>query len=202
MDNWETLADDDSIERTIKALGAKGIDAFVVGNSDEARLRVLEMIPKGSEVMPVTSATLDQTGIAGELNGPDYRSLKKAIQSEDDEAKRHELRRKSLSPDYVIGSVHAVTEDGRAVIASGSGSQLPPYSYGAKHVIWVVGTQKIVKDLDSALRRVYEHSLPLESERIRRIGAGTGSNVNQVLVVNSARRGRITIIFVKEKLGF
>jgi hypothetical protein len=71
--------------------------------------------------------------------------------------------------DVVIGSVHAVTDDGLVVIASYSGSQFAAYAFGASKVIWVVGAQKIVTDLDQAFARIEQHSLPLESQRLQEV---------------------------------
>src|SRR5438094_8832702 len=55
-----------------------------------------------------------------------------------------EMRRLGASPDYTVGSVHAVTEHGEVFVASASGSQLAAYVYGAGAVIWVVGSQVVV----------------------------------------------------------
>jgi len=83
------------------------------------------------------------------------------------------------------------------------GAQLAAYVFGARNVIWVVGAQKIVPDLESALRRVREHSLPLEDDRMRQSGSPNGSSIGKLLIVEKeARPGRISIIFVKESLGF
>ena len=63
------------------------------------------------------------------------------------------MRILGAAPDFVIGSVHAVTEQGQVMAASFSGSQLASYVSGAGSVIWVVGTQKLVRDIDEGLRR-------------------------------------------------
>ncbi len=77
-----------------------------------------------------------------------------------------------------------------------------PYTYAAGHVIWIVGTQKIVKNLDEGMKRIYEYVLPLETEHMKKL-YGVGSNVSKLLIVNKEIvPGRITLIFVKEKLGF
>ena len=76
-----------------------------------------------------------------------------------------EIRRLSASPEIMLGSVHAVTETGSLVAASVSGSQLGPYVSGAGKVILLVGTQKIVPDLEAALRRIDEYAFPLEDAR-------------------------------------
>ena len=82
------------------------------------------------------------------------------------------------------------------------GSQLAAYVYGAGSVIWVVGSQKIVPDRAAAFQRIYEYSYPREDERARE-AYGFGSGVNKVLVVNREfMPGRITVILVKQELGF
>ena len=101
----------------------------------------------------------------------------------------------------VIG-VAALTEEGSLLIASASGSQLGPIGSGAGHVILVVGAQKIVPDLDTGLRRIYEYCFPLEDRRARQ-AYGVPSGVNNVLVINKAiAPGRITAILVNKPLGF
>ena len=113
-----------------------------------------------------------------------------------------EIRRVSASPAVMLGSVHAVTETGSLLTASMGGSQLGPYVSGAGRVILVVGTQKIVSDLDEGLRRINEYSFPLEDARIE-AAYGIHSRVNKVLIINGEiTPGRITVVFVDEALGF
>ena len=101
-----------------------------------------------------------------------------------------------------IGSVHAVTEDGHILIASNTGSQLSAYVYGAENVIFIVGTNKIVKNTDDGIKRIYEHSFPLENERAKK-AYGMNSAVNKILILNKEfKQNRIKLVFVKEKLGF
>ena len=118
------------------------------------------------------------------------------------ETQEREIRKLRGGPDIAAGSVHAVTEDGQVMIASNTGSQLGPYASGAGKIIWVVGAQKIVRDLDEGFRRIYEYDLPLEIEHMRQL-YNMGTGVNKVLIVNrEIRPNRITMIIVKEKLGF
>jgi hypothetical protein len=102
----------------------------------------------------------------------------------------------------MVGSVHAVTEDGQVIIASFGGSQLPGYAAGAGHVVWVVGAQKIVPTLEDGFKRIREYSYPLEDERLLQ-SLGVNSAINKLLIVSGeVRPGRTTMIIVKEKLGF
>jgi LUD domain len=201
---WTKLASEHAIEKTVEALQANNITPIVVETAEDAKAKVLSLIPEGSEVMTATSETLRETGIVTELDDSGkYNSVKKELTSLDREKDGLKMQKLGAAPEYVVGSVHAVTEDGKVFIASMGGSQLPSYAYGAMHVIWVVGTQKIVKDEADAKKRIYDHVLELESERAREAYGIPGSSVNKMLIINKeANPERITLIFVKEKLGF
>jgi hypothetical protein len=102
----------------------------------------------------------------------------------------------------VLGSVHALTETGIALIASATGSQLGPYGAGASKVIWVVGSQKIVPTLEEGLKRLEEYTFALEDARALK-AYGVHSSINKLLVVNrESTPGRITVVIVKENVGF
>ena len=197
------LADSGSVEKTIAALKQNGFDAFLVEKAAEAKQKIIELIPQGAEVMTMTSATLDAEGIAKEINeSGKFESVRKKLNSMDRKTQGPEMQKLGAAPDWVIGSVHAVTEDGKVLVASATGSQLPAYAYGSQHVVWVVGTQKIVESMDDGFKRLQEYVFPLEDARARKV-YGVGSNVSKILIVNKEfAPGRITVVFVKENLGF
>ncbi len=201
---WDKLAQLEQIDKTIAALKENGINAELVANGSAAKSRVLELLPKDAEVMTMTSITLETTGIAEAINeSTDYTLARNKINSLDAEKELSQRLKIGAAPDYVVGSVHAVTEDGKVVVASNTGSQLPAYAYGSQNVIWVVGTQKIVADLDAAFNRINEHVLPLESDRARKAYGVEGSYVSKLLIFNKeVNPNRIRIIFVNENLGF
>ncbi len=161
------------------------------------------MLPVGAEVYNNTSRTLETTGIAEDIERSGlYQPLRPRLYQMDREMQGREMRQLSASPDWVVGSVHALTEEGALLIASASGSQIGPIVFGAGHVILVVGAQKIVPDFDTGLRRIYEYCFPLEDHRARQ-AYGIPSGVNNVLIINKAvLPGRITAILVNEALGF
>jgi hypothetical protein len=200
---WNIPADDDIIDKTVKALKANNIEALVVGSEEEAREKVFELIPGGAEVMNNTSVTLEQAGILKELlESGRYNPVRSVLN--DPEADPRLKKKLGAAAEYALGSVHAVTEDGHVLIASGSGSNLPTYAYGADHVIWVVGTQKIVKNIEEGMKRIYEYSLPLESERANKAYNSTaGSAVRKLLIINEEKTpNRLTLVFIKENIGF
>jgi len=82
------------------------------------------------------------------------------------------------------------------------GGRQGPYIWGPPKLIWVAGANKVVADLDAAIRRVYEVALPLEDERIRASGDAAGSSVNKLVIYErEASPKRITLIIVAEELG-
>ena len=205
MSQWDQLASKESIDKTIEALKANGIDAKFVANGEEAKKEVFALIPDGAEVMTMSSVTIDTLGISKEVQeGGKYNSVKNKLNSMNRQTQGLEMLKIGAAPEWSVGSIHAVTEDGHVLIASNTGSQLPAYASGASHVIWVVGTQKIVKNNDQAFKRIYDYILPLESDRLNKLYNLTmGSFVSKILIINrEVKPGRITLIFVGEKLGF
>ncbi|HWY78741.1 MAG TPA: LUD domain-containing protein [Candidatus Sulfotelmatobacter sp.] len=204
---WEVLATDKAIDKTIGALNANGFDALVVETGEDAKKKVLEIIPKHAEVMPMTSVTLDTIGVSQAINDSgDYDSVRNKLNTMNREKQSSEMQKIGAAPEWAIGSVHAITEDGKVLIASNTGSQLPAYVYGSSHVIWIVGTQKIVSNVADATTRIYDYVLPLETKRARKaynLPDTFHSNVSKLLIINKELvPHRITLIFVKEKFGY
>ena len=196
-------AEDARVTRTAAALEANGITVLRAPNSAEAKRIVLDLIPVGSQVHQGASQSLDAAGITDEIERSGrYEPTRPSVFSMDRATQADQIRRLSASPDIMLGSVHAVTETGSLVVASASGSQLGPYVSGAGKVILLVGTQKIVPDLEDALRRVDDYAFPLEDARAQ-AAYGIHSGVNKVLIVNREwTPGRITVVFCDEALGF
>jgi hypothetical protein len=197
------LASDEDIESLTHALEDNGVTTFVSDSGNGARELVASMLPEGAEVFNNTSQTLEAIGVADDIERSGrYQPLRLRLYQMDREMQGREMRNLTASPDYVVGSAHAVTEGGSLLIASASGSQLGPVVSGAGHVILVIGGQKIVADIEVGLRRIYEYCFPLEDERARR-AYGVPSGVNNILIINKVVfPGRVTAILVKERLGF
>ncbi|HEY0754030.1 MAG TPA: LUD domain-containing protein [Ktedonobacteraceae bacterium] len=197
------LASDEQIATTVAALTARGMNAQVLASRAEAHDKVLDLLPEGAEVYTSLSRTLETLGLYEEINTSSrYAPLRPQVDKMDREMRRSRQGRVLLSsPEYVIGSVHAITQQGQVLIASGSGSQLASYVFGASHVIWVVGAQKIVSDLNEGFRRIWEYALPLESERMQAL-YGAGSFPAKLLLFEREMPGRISLLLVKDVLGF
>jgi hypothetical protein len=203
IETFAKQANVERIARTSKALAANGIQTLIAENGAEAKRLFFELIPEGSEVFLGASVTLETLGIKNEIDtSGKYEALRPKMFAMNRETQGREIRKLGGAPDFAAGSVHAVTEDGHVLIASNTGSQLGPYSSGAGKVIWVVGSQKIVKDLNEGFRRIQDYIVPLEEEHMQKLYQ-ISTNVSKVLIVNKEiRPNRITMILVKEELGF
>ena len=200
---FNTLASDAQIERTMKSLEANNIHAILAENGAEARQMLLEILPAHAEVFISSSTTLNTLGITEEIDKSDhYDSVRAKMGMMNSKTQNREMQKMGATPEYILGSIHALTETGSAIIASATGSQLAGYASGAAHVIWVVGTQKIVPTFEDGLKRVAEYTLPLEDARALK-EYGVHSSINKLLIVyKESKPGRTTVILVKENLGF
>jgi hypothetical protein len=201
---YKKIPSQTTIQNTIAALRNNNIEAFLVQNGEEAKRKFWEIVPEGAEVMNMTSVTLSTIGLDQEIEGStDIQSVRKELMKMDRKTEGSQMQKMGAAPDWVIGSVQAVTQDGHVLVASNTGSQLPAYASGSGRVIWVVGVQKIVKDIEAGTRRIYEYVLPLESERAKLAYGAPGSAVNKLLIFNrEAQPGRVTMILVNEILGY
>jgi hypothetical protein len=190
------------LDRAAAALSAHGFAAEILDDAATARARVRDLIPAGASVFTAASETLRLSGIDADVNASGrYDAVKPRALAMDRATRADDIRRLLAGPDFVVGSVAAVTETGSLVAASASGSQLPSYAGGAR-AIWIVGAQKVVPDLDIALRRLEDHALPLESARAQ-VAYGQPSAINRLLILNAEHQpGRATVLLLREAIGF
>jgi LUD domain len=191
------------LERAAAALTAHGFAVEILDGATAARTRIKDLIPEGASVFTGASETLRLSGIDEDINASGrYDAIRSRGQAMDRATHLAEIWRLISTPDVIVGSVHAVTETGSLVIASASGSQLPGYAGGSRRAIWVVGAQKVVPDLSTALHRVQDHCLPLESDRAMKV-YGTPSAINRLLILNAEiEPGRGIVLLLREAIGF
>jgi hypothetical protein len=202
---YDTLASEESIQKVLAALPARNITGHVAEDAASAMELVKGLIPDHASVMTGASVTLEEMGFVDLLKSGahPWKNLKDAIVAETDPVKQGTLRKEATLAEYFLGSVHALTESGEALIGSNSGSQLPSYAFSSPNVIWVAGTQKIVPTLDEGMRRLKEYVIPLEDVHMKGLGA-PGTNLSKLLFffkeISPTRK--IHLVLVKEKLGF
>ncbi len=192
----------DQIERVAAALRSHKIEVIVVETGEQARQAVLQLVPEGAEVHSGKSKTLEEVGLYRELvESGRYDAIRPRIFAMDRQTQGREIRKLVAAPDFMLGSVAAITLDGALVAASATGSQLGAYASGAGRLILVVGSQKIVPDLDAALRRIRDVVFPWENAQVRaRLGVDT--ILEKVLVLYGEwQAGRTTVVLVREPVG-
>jgi hypothetical protein len=204
-ETFATPAAGHQLERAAKSLRSHGFAAQLVDTVIEARRVVNEILPPDKAIFTATSETLRLSGLADDIdNSGRFRSIRTEQSDWNYTADADEIRQTRSAPDVVVGSVHAVTEDGQLVTASASGSQLAhtPRALDRQRGIWVVGAQKVVADLDTALRRIRTYAYPKEDLRAQH-AYGQRSAISKILI-NSREfvPGRSTVILIREPIGF
>lgn len=194
-------AGDESLSRAAKGLRERGFTTHIVDTVADARVLVRDLLPRDKAIFTAASETLRLSGLLADIDeGDEFTSVRAKLAGVDPTDIRAKIT-VGATPDVIIGSVHAITEDGILVAASASGSQLGPYAAGAEKVVWVVGGQKIVPDLDTAFRRVRTYSYPREHERWR--VQGGKSFIGKMLVLEREfDSARSTVVLVREEVGF
>jgi len=200
--NFTAPATEAELEALAARLRERNFEAVIVQDGAEAKAEVLKRIPEGASIHSGKSKTLEDMGLFQELMEDErYDFLRRRIFKLDRNTQRDEMRRLGASPDVMLGSVHAVTEAGQLVITSASGSQIGPIASGAGKLILVIGSQKLVPDLDAAFRRIKEHVFPYEDARLRE-AMGVGTKITRTLIIEQDfMPGRTTVILVREPIG-
>jgi L-lactate utilization protein LutC len=195
-------ANDETLQQVAERMRERNIEVVIVNNGEEARQAVLERIPKGSEVHSGKSKTLLDSGIFDAIMDQNqYNALRHQMLKMDRKTQGKEIRKLIAAPDFMLGSVNAITEAGILVIASATSSQIGPYSNTAGKLILVVGSQKIVPDLEAAFRRIREHVQPWEEEQVRK-AANMGTFIGKILIIEREWvKERMTVILVREPIG-
>lgn len=203
--DYTKIALDEVIAKVAEALSARNITPIIVDTKEAALEEIKKLIPTGGSVMNGSSTTLQEVGFVDYLKAGEHgwNNVHENILNEQDPVKKARLRKESVLADYFLGSVHAVTEAGQLVIVSASGSQMPSYAFTSDNVIWVVGAQKIVPTLNDAMARIQDYVIPLEDVRVKGVGY-PGTTLARTLIIEREimPHRHLTIIFVKEKLGF
>jgi hypothetical protein len=190
------------LQQVADRIRERNINVLIVNNGEEARQAALEMIPQGAEVHSGKSKTLQDSGIFDAIMDPNqYNALRHQSMKMDRQTQMREIRKLIAAPDFMLRSVNAITQDGILVDASATGSQLAAIASTAGKVILVVGSQKIVPDLETALRRIREYVLPWEDEQVRK-AVNTGTFIGKILIIEREwLSDRTTVILVREPIG-
>ena len=202
-DRATVRVDDAAIGRTVAALKGRNIEAAVAADGSAALSLLQGMIPDGAEVFKSTSETLDTVGYSDYIRETSrYKNLYGELAAEPDRERQRELRRLASVAEYYVGSVHAIAETGEVIIASGSGSQLGAYVFGARQVIWVAGVQKICPTVEEALARVRGYAVARHHQWAEASGRTAGPMGKLLIFENEQQAGRVRLVLIKESVGW
>ncbi|HSS61978.1 MAG TPA: LUD domain-containing protein [Candidatus Limnocylindrales bacterium] len=195
-------ASEKQLEALAERLRERNFEAVIVQDGAAAKAEVLKRIPAGARVHSGKSKTLEDAGLFKEfMENETYDFVRRTTMKMDQRTQRDEMRKLGAAPDVMVNSAHAVTEAGQIVITSASGSQIGPIASGAGKLILVIGSQKIVPDLDTAFRRIQDHVFPYEDARLRET-MGVGTKITRTLILEQDfMPGRTTIILVRDPIG-
>lgn len=197
------IPSDEVISETIEALKKRNFNVILVNSKEEALEAIKNFIPAGSEIMNGSSTTLHEIGFNDYLKDGTHgwNNLHVAILNEKDPVKKKELMRRADSSEYFLGSVNAISQNGELVACDASGSRVGAYLFSAKKLVLVSGVNKISADLQTAMQRVRDFVFPLEDARALK-AYGMHSSTNKWMILEGDSSGRVTVVLVKEKLGF
>ncbi|MGL5347616.1 MAG: lactate utilization protein [Peptostreptococcaceae bacterium] len=196
----------------VTILEDSGYTVFYAEDKEEARAKVLELIPEGVSIAVGGSETLSEMDLIDEFRNEKYKFFDRYAKLPFSEIV--EIYRQSLLADYFVSSTNAITRDGELVNIDSSGNRVASLIFGPKKVIVVAGANKVVENLEEALDRLKKIA-PLNARRVKHdvpcVHTGVCSECttnksvcNSIGIINSGRKepGRITIIMVAEELGF
>jgi hypothetical protein len=202
-EKWSRIPSEQDIAATVAALEKGNIKVIRVKDGAGALEKISDLIHPGSEVMNGSSTTLIEIGYEDLINSQrNWKDLRKAILSENDDRLRNDLRRRSVTAEYFLSGVNAIAKTGQILACDASGSRVGAWPFAAENLILVSGVNKIVPTIQDALQRIWDYAYPLEDARARKV-YGMPSQIGKcVILAKEGKRGRVTLILIDEVLGY
>lgn len=201
------------LERVSENLKKRGFNAFWTRDKNEAKAKILELIPKASKIGIGGSISIRELGIIEDLENRGYTIIhhwKAELSPELD----FRIRRDEINSDVFLASTNALTIDGVIVNTDGVGNRVSAMIFGPKQVILVAGINKIVKDLDDAIWRIKNVATPMNAHRLNlntpcaKIGycVNCSSSVSicrvTTIIEYKPSKTDFTVVLVNEELGY
>ena len=201
-------------EKLVGNLKQRHYEAFFCHTAQEAVEKITGMIPEGSSVTWGGSMTIRDMGLTRALHNKEGLDIWDRDLAPDREAAQ-EIYRRAFYADYYLSSVNAMSEDGEIVNIDGNGNRVAAITFGPKHVILVVGSNKVAQNLEAAISRARSLAAPVNMMRFADLNTpckhdGTchdckspDSICNYIQIMrNSHPTGRHIVVIVGEELGY
>ena len=196
-------------QKIIKGLESRNMSGYYAETKEDALKIALELIPKGSSVTMGGAMSAHEIGLVEALKGPDYNFMDR-----DKATDKRAAMLAAYDADFFLSSANAMTEDGIMINVDGNANRVSAIAQGPKKVIFIVGMNKITKDVDSAMKRARNVAAPINAQRfgLSTPCTATGSCMDckspdticcQILITRySKHKDRIHVILVNDNLGF
>ena len=196
-------------QKVIKGLGSRNMEAYYADSKEAALAKALELIPEKSSVTMGGCMSAREIGLVDALKQGDYNFIDR-----DNYEDKREAMLMAYDADYFLSSANAMTEDGVIINIDGNANRVSAIAQGPKHVLFIVGMNKICSDVDVAMKRARNVAAPINAQRfgLSTPCAKTGSCLDckspdniccQFLITRySLHKGRISVILVNDELGF
>lgn len=201
-------------ETIIKNLKKRNIEGVYCATKDDALKQALSYIEKGSVVSWGGSESVKEIGLRDAVSSGDYEVVDRSLAKDYDE--QRELFSKAVLADYYLMSSNAITLDGELINIDGTGNRVACLSYGPKHIVMIVGMNKVVNNVEDGIARVRNFASPPNTIRLGlktpcsltgRCGDCYGDTCicSQIVITrrqSAAMKDRIKLILVGENLGY
>ncbi len=196
-------------QKVIKGLGSRNMTGYYAKDREEAKRIALSLIPAGSSVTMGGAMSAHEIGLVDAVKAGDYRFIDRGGFTDP-----HEGLLAQYDADWFLSSANAMTEDGVLVNIDGNSNRVSCIAQGPKHVLFIVGMNKICSDVDGAMKRARNVAAPINAQRfgLSTPCSKTGSCMNckspdticcQFLITRFSRhKDRIHVILVNDSLGF
>lgn len=199
-------------QKVIKGLESRNMKGYYAATKEEALKIALDLIPETSSVTMGGAMSAREIGLVDALKNGNYNFIERENATTDEEKRAAIL--KGYDADYFLSSANAITEDGVMVNIDGNSNRVSFIAHGPKHVIFIVGMNKVCNDVDGAMKRARNVAAPINAQRfgLTTPCSKTGACMNckspdticcQFLITRYSRHNdRIHVILVNDSLGF
>ncbi len=196
-------------QKIIKGLESRNMKGYYAHSKAEALKIALELIPDGSTVTMGGSVSAREIGLVDAMKLGNYKFIDRDLSDN-----KRAAALAAYDVDVFLASCNAMTEDGVLVNIDGNANRVSAIAYGPKKVIFIVGMNKVCKDVDSAMKRARNVAAPINAQRfgLDTPCSTTGSCMDckssdticcQFLITRYSRHDdRIFVILVNDNLGF
>lgn len=206
------LAFKSAAETVIKNLEKRNMEGYFFEDSSSCVNAILDMMEEGAVISWGGSESIKECGLMDAIKSDKYTLIDRMSAKSPDEAR--EIFSKTVMADYYLMSTNAITFDGELINIDGNGNRVACLIHGPKHIIMVVGMNKLVSTVEAGYDRVRDIATPANTTRLNKntpcFHTGKCGDClspdcicNQIVVTRrSGHAGRIKIFFVAEELGY